>query len=115
MGMIKIDHSKTDRGIIGNRRSVAGEANLSASYFNDDSDDDRGQGEVGINKKYFGFDILTFIDLNSGKVSLRYDRDSERVRVFLYDDSGSGTGPAEEAPDDEDLSSVTFTFYALGI
>ena len=110
MGTLNI--KTLDRNLVGSRRSVAGEATLSADYFNSDS---RGQGELGLNKMYFGFDSLSIVQLESAEVSLRYDRITERVRVFLYDDSGGGVGPAEEASDGYDLSSYTLTFYALGI
>ena len=113
--MGKLNIETVDRNILGNRRTVAGEATLSADYFNDSDDADRGVGETGLNKKYFGFDSLSFVQFDPGQVSLRYDRNTERVRVFLYDDSGSGTGPADEVTDGEDLSAYTFTFYAIGI
>ena len=103
---------ETERSVISNRKTVFGEAILSNDYFNDNNS--RGQGETGLNKTHFGFDIISFVQLECPEVSLRYDKENERIRVFLYNDSGGGQTAAFEATDGYDLSNITFSYWALG-
>ena len=61
---------------MGNKREVSGEFNFSSSYSTD--------GETGLNKKFFGFDILDFIEIEDGEVNTSYDRSSEKVKsIFI--------------------------------
>ena len=106
MGVLNINHNRTVRTIVGNKREVSGEFSFSSSYSTG--------GETGLNKKFFGFDILDFIEIEDGEVNTSYDRDSEKVKVFLFGDTGAGNSAAIEAPDGEDLSTISVVYRSIG-